>query len=143
MYIRCLLVALLVLTGIAPPAQADTGKWFDDAGIGWFPHWGLGTGRPADRVENSAYVYRNAEEFEAASRDWSAARMVDVARRMHASYLTVATLHSRLGYIRVWPSGIPGTVTTKRDYLGELITEATKHNIKVVVYITGDPLWWN
>ncbi len=143
MYIRCLLVALILLTGITPPAQAETGKWFDQAGIGWFPHWGLGTGRPADRVEGSAYVYRNAEEFEAASRDWSAARMVDVARRMHASYITISTLHSRLGYVRVWPSSIPGTVATRRDYLGELIAEATKHRIKVVVYVTGDPLWWN
>lgn len=145
------LACVLVLTGVAsaqsaaPPHDPGIGKWFDDASIGWFPHWGLGSGRPEDRVEGSGYVYRNAEEFERAAEaaGWSAATMVNVAKRMRASYISIATLHSRLGYLKIWPSDVPGSLETKRDFLGELIAEADRHGIKVVVYITGDPLWWN
>ncbi|GLZ29869.1 hypothetical protein Lesp02_20590 [Lentzea sp. NBRC 105346] len=144
--IRCLLAALLMLVAVpVPSVSAAEPTWFSKASIGWFPHWGLGTGRPADRVEGSNYVYRNAEEFERAAETagWSADRMVNVAKRMRASYITIASLHSRLGYVKIWPSGVPGSVATKRDFLGELIAAADRQGIKVVVYITGDPLWWN
>ncbi|WP_186763504.1 discoidin domain-containing protein [Lentzea tibetensis] len=142
-------LAVLLAATFTPPVEAEQatqhGSWFNTAGIGWFPHWGLGTGRPEDRVENSAYVYRNAEEFERATEQagWSADRMVDVAKRMRAGYISISSLHSRLGYLKIWPSGVPGSVATKRDFLGELVTAADKAGIKVVVYITGDPLWWN
>ncbi len=153
------LVSLLLTSGMALASEAsaeappshDPGlglslqNWFDKASIGWFPHWGLGTGRPEDRVEGSSYVYRNADEFERAAEaaGWNADNMVNVAKRMRASYISIASLHSRLGYLKIWPSGVPGSLSTKRDFLGELVAAADRQGIKVVVYITGDPLWWN
>jgi alpha-L-fucosidase len=53
----------------------------------------------------------------------------------------LATFHSRLGYARSWPSPIPGTCATKRDFLGELITAAHAKNIHVILYMTNDAQW--
>jgi hypothetical protein len=40
---------------------------------------------------------------------WSADCWVDEARKFGASYIVLATFHSRLGYARPWPSKIPGS----------------------------------
>ena len=57
----------------------------------------------------------------------------------------LATFHSRLGYARPWPSAIPGTCSTKRDFVAELATAAAKVNVgngqimHVILYMTDDP----
>ncbi|MGH1553131.1 hypothetical protein ACRAWF_17340 [Streptomyces sp. L7] len=40
-----------------------------------------------------------------------------------------------------WPSKIPGSCSTERDFLGELITAAKAKGMKVVLYMTDDPQW--
>jgi hypothetical protein len=103
-------------------------EWFTPAKIGLFVHWGLGT-TPG---------FQKVEDFDAAvaAGGWTARKWVDEAKRIRAGYITLASFHSCLGFIRPWRSAIPGTPTTSRDYLGELIREAHRENIKVVVYIT-------
>jgi alpha-L-fucosidase len=76
--------------------------------------------------------------FEAAATKggWSADKWVNLAVKLHAQYITLATFHTGLDHLRAWHSDIPGTPTTKRDFLGELVAAAHKKGIKVVVYIT-------
>ncbi len=66
---------------------------------------------------------------------------INEARKLHTQYLVLATFHSRLGYARPWPSKIPGSCSTKRDFLGELITAAKAKGMKVILYMTDDPQW--
>ncbi|WP_342354226.1 discoidin domain-containing protein [Streptomyces inhibens] len=65
------------------------------------------------------------------------------AGKLHAQYLVLASFHSRLGYARPWPSKIPGSCHTQRDFLGELITAAKAKGLKVILYMTDDPQWHN
>jgi hypothetical protein len=55
--------------------------------------------------------------------------------------VVLATFHSRLGYARPWPSQIPGSCSTKRDFLGELIAAAHAKGLRVILYMTDDPQW--
>ena len=59
-----------------------------------------------------------------------------------AKYLTICSFHSGGGYIKPWPSQVPGSECTKRDFYGELITRASQLGIKVIVYINCDPNVW-
>jgi alpha-L-fucosidase len=72
---------------------------------------------------------------------WTASYWVNEAVKLHEQYITLATFHSRLGYARPWPSQIPGSCSTTRDFLGELISAATPKGIRVILYITDDPQW--
>jgi F5/8 type C domain-containing protein len=65
------------------------------------------------------------------------------AQKLHASYLVLTTFHSRLGYARPWPSEIPGSCSTKRDFLGETIAAAKDEGMHVLLYMTDDPQWHN
>jgi alpha-L-fucosidase len=108
--------------------------WFTPAKVGLFMHWGMGTSPGFTTVE--------AFEEAVAAGGWSAQKWVKEAKKIHARYITLATFHTSLGRLRTWSSDIPGTLKTKRDYLGELIDAAHKDNIKVVVYFTtmsGNP----
>lgn len=112
-------------------------NWYKDARMGLFLHWGINTGNLhwAEHVPLYKTPAAFEEAFEAAG--WQAKKWIDAARRLHASYVTLAIFHCYLGYIKAWRSTIPGTYTTKRDILGELIAEAERYGIKVVVYIGG------
>lgn len=116
--------------------------WYRDARIGLFLHWGLRTGDyEADPFDDGTpYAYETVDDFEraAAASGWSARRWVDTARRLRAEYLTIATFHCDMGYLKIWPSRVPGSPCTKRDYLGELIDAAEEAGIRVVVYINWD-----
>lgn len=106
-------------------------QWFSSANTGLMVHWGLGTGNRADQIK-----YTSIADFEAATKSWSAAKWVNEAKKMRAKFITFASFHSCIGYLRAWNTSIPGTPHTNRDYLGELITAAHAENIKVIVYIT-------
>lgn len=108
--------------------EARLAAWFTPAKIGLFLHWGLGT----------APGFQTVADFDTAvaAAGWSARKWVDEAKRIRAGYITLASFHSHLGFIRPWRSAIPGTPTTGRDYLGELIKAAHDESIKVVVYMT-------
>ncbi|WP_128381863.1 alpha-L-fucosidase [Streptomyces cavernae] len=114
-----------------PPRQA----MLQNATAGLFLHWGMYT----------APKHYDCAEWEKAVTDggWTPDYWVDQARKLRASYIVLATFHSRLGYARPWPSKIPGTCSTERDILGELIKAAGKKGLKVILYMTDDPKWHN
>src|SRR5205085_1518554 len=70
---------------------------------------------------------------------WDANYWVKEAKKLHTQYIVLAAFHSRLGYARAWPSKIPGTCSTKRDYLGELLTAAHNGGLRLILYMTDDP----
>ncbi|MFI6560436.1 glycosyl hydrolase family 28 protein [Streptomyces sp. NPDC050534] len=100
---------------------------------GLFLHWGLRTA--------PAHTSCSAWEKDATDGGWTPDYWVNEARKLHTQYLVLASFHSRLGYARPWPSKIPGSCSTKRDFLGELITAAKAKGMKVILYMTDDPQW--
>jgi len=114
------------------------GNWHDNANVGLFVHWGINTGN--ENWAKGECLYNTFEDFETAvdNAGWNAKKWVDAARKIKADYITFAVFHSCLGYIKGWKSNIPGTHVTRRDFLGELLEEATRHNVRVVLYISGD-----
>lgn len=110
---------------------------FKNAGL--FIHWGVSTEN--ENWEQQIPKYSSFEEFEdyVNEGNWNPSKWINAARKIHATYMTLACFHGALGYMKAWKSKIPGTYTTKRDYLGELIAEGAKYGIKVVVYISAHP----
>jgi len=132
-----LLAAVLVALGGGRPAHADLTNPRQDflraSTAGLFLHWGM--------LTSPGYTSCSAWENAITSGGWSADYWVSEAQKLHASYLTLATFHSKLGYGRAWPSGIPGTCSTKRDFLGELIAAAHAAGMRVILYMTNDAQW--
>jgi alpha-L-fucosidase len=140
-------VLSLVLAGIgAPPAHAELFNprqaWMRDATAGLFLHWGLRT----TRSDPTAAPFKNTDcaawEAEVTNSGWSANKWVSAAQKLHAQYVVMANFHSRLGYARAWPSRIPGSCSTRRDFLGETIAAAKAKGLKVILYMTDDPQWY-
>ncbi len=100
---------------------------------GVFLHWGM--------LTSPGYTSCSAWENAITGGGWSAGYWVSEAQKLHAGYITLATFHSKLGYGRAWPSSIPGSCSTKRDFLGELITAAHAKDIHVILYMTNDAQW--
>lgn len=132
--ICALLTGLLVGVGTANaevhnPRQA----WLRASTAGLFLHWGMFT---APRHLDCAAWERDVTEG-----GWQPGYWVDEARKLGASYIVLATFHSRLGYARPWPSKIPGSCSTKRDLLGELVAAGKAKGVHVLLYMTDDPQW--
>ncbi|MFF0162049.1 glycosyl hydrolase family 28 protein [Streptomyces sp. NPDC005263] len=100
---------------------------------GLFLHWGLRT----------APAHTSCTDWEKDVTDggWNADYWVKEAQKLHTQYIVLASFHSRLGYARAWPSKIPGSCSTKRDFLGELVSAAKAKGLKVILYMTDDPQW--
>ncbi|WP_211369938.1 CBM35 domain-containing protein [Nonomuraea turkmeniaca] len=134
-----LLFALIVTLIVAPAARAEVEhprqQWLRDSTAGLFLHWGMFT---APRHLDCAAWERDVTEG-----GWTADYWVDEARKLGASYIVLATFHSRLGYARPWPSEIPGSCATKRDLLGELVTAGKAKDVRIILYMTDDPQWHN
>jgi alpha-L-fucosidase len=130
---------ILGLVLLVAPAQAELQHPRQDflrrSVGGLFLHWGLRT----------APQHTSCSDWESdvTSGGWSAAYWVNEAKKLHTQYLVLATFHSRLGYARPWPSAIPGSCRTSRDFLGELITAANAQGLRVILYMTDDPQWHN
>jgi alpha-L-fucosidase len=152
---RWALTRFAILTGVlslvlamigAPPAHAEVFNprqtWMRNATAGLFLHWGLrtDTGDPTQPQLGD----EDCAKWEAnvTNGGWSANKWIDAAKKLHAQYIVLATFHSRLGYARPWPSRIPGSCSTKRDFLGETIAAGKAAGIKVILYMTDDPQWW-
>jgi alpha-L-fucosidase len=139
-------LGVLLATVGAPPARAELFSprqaWMRDATAGLFLHWGLRT----TRTDPAAAPFRNTDcaawEAEVTGSGWSANKWVSAAQELHAQYLVLASFHSRLGYARPWPSRIPGSCSTRRDFLGETIAAAKAKGLKVILYMTDDPQWF-
>src|SRR5437764_5672091 len=111
-------LVLAVVAGLAgaPAAHGEVEhprqQWLRQSTAGLFLHWGMFT----------SPVHRDcaAWEHDVTAGGWTPDYWVDEARKLGASYIVLATFHSRLGYARPWPSQIPGSCSTGRDLLGEL-----------------------
>ncbi|MGW2813928.1 discoidin domain-containing protein [Streptomyces sp. NPDC001415] len=136
---RLLIVVALVLGALSfqAPARADLQNPRQDflraSTSGLFLHWG----------ERTAPAHTNcaAWESDVTAGGWTPDYWVNEAQKLHAQYLVLATFHSRLGYARPWPSKIPGSCATKRDFLGELIAAAKAKGLRTILYMTDDPQW--
>ena len=136
------LAALALVTGIAAiaarPAQAELfhprQHWLRASTAGLFLHWGMRTSPALHQLQPRG---RTTSPTAAGTPDY----WVHEAQKLHAQYIVLATFHSRLGYARPWPSKIPGSCSTKRDFLGELIAAADAQGLKVILYMTDDPQW--
>ncbi len=140
-FAAALLVATGTLVAIAPTPAAHAElthprqEFLRSSTAGLFLHWGMRTA-PA---HTSCSAWENA----VTSGGWNPNYWVDEAIKLHTQYLVFASFHSRLGYARAWPSSIPGSCRTTRDFLGETITAATAKGLKVILYMTDDPQWYN
>ncbi|MEV1172485.1 CBM35 domain-containing protein [Nonomuraea sp. NPDC049784] len=136
--VAALVLAVIVSLGTAPAGaeiQHPRQQWLRDSTAGLFLHWGMFT---APRHLDCA-----AWEGDVTGGGWSPDYWVDEARKLGASYIVLAAFHSRLGYARPWPSEIPGSCSTKRDFLGELVTAGKAKDVRVMLYMTDDPQWHN
>jgi alpha-L-fucosidase len=135
-----LLTAALLVVGLSPATasaelQHPRQDWLRASTAGVFLHWGMRT--------SPGYTSCSAWEAAVTNGGWSADYWINEAKKLHAQYVVLASFHSRLGYARAWPSSVPGSCSTKRDFLGELITAGKAQNIKVINYMTDDPQWHN
>jgi alpha-L-fucosidase len=134
-----ILTAIVAAAGLvtAPAASAEVQHprqdWLRDAQAGLFLHWGMRT--------SPGYTSCSAWESAVTNGGWTPQYWVNEAKKLHSQYLVFASFHSRLGYARAYPSKIPGSCATKRDFLGELIKAAGAGGVKVLVYMTDDPQW--
>ncbi|MEI5101276.1 alpha-L-fucosidase [Streptomyces sp. PmtG] len=117
----------------APVADPPRQTTLRDATAGLFLHWGMFT----------SPRHYDCRQWEKAVTDggWTPDYWVDEAKKLKASYIVLATFHSRLGYAPPWPSTIPGSCSTRRDFLGELIEAGRAKGVKTILYMTDDPKW--
>lgn len=134
-----LTLSLVAALFSAAPAGAEVQhprqQWMRDSTAGLFLHWGMFT---APRHTDCA-----AWERDVTDGGWTADYWIDEAKKLRASYIVLATFHSRLGYARPWPSQIPGSCSTKRDFLGELVDAGKAKGVHILLYMTDDPQWHN
>ncbi|MCO1578550.1 discoidin domain-containing protein [Crossiella sp. SN42] len=132
------LFSVLALLGLGvTPAAAEVvhprQDWLRAATAGLFLHWGMRT--------SPGYTSCSAWENAITAGGWSPDYWITEARKLHAQYLVLASFHSRLGYGKAWPSKVPGSCATKRDFVRELLDAADKRDMKVIMYMTDDPQW--
>jgi hypothetical protein len=128
------------ISGIgAPAAHAEVEnprqQWMRAATAGIFLHWGMFT----------SPIHKDCASWEhdVTAGGWTPDYWINEAGKLGASYVVLTTFHSRLGYAKPWPSQIPGSCSTQRDFLGELINAGKAKNVKVLLYMTDDPQWHN
>jgi alpha-L-fucosidase len=102
---------------------------------GLFIHWGERT--------SPQHTSCGAWESDVLGGGWNANYWVQEAKKLHVQYLVLATFHSRLGYARPWPSAIPGSCSTKHDFVRDLIDATNAAGMKTILYMTDDPQWFN
>src|SRR6266540_5641714 len=130
----------LVLTmSLVNPARADLQNprqaFLRSSVGGLFLHWGERT--------FPQHTSCSAWERDVTDGGWTPDYWVTEAKKLHLQYLVLATFHSRLGYARPWPSAIPGSCRTTRDFLGETIAASKAAGMRTILYMTDDPQWWN
>ena len=135
--VAVLFVAASLLSPVPAAAELEHPRqqFLRDAQAGLFIHWGLRTA--------PQHTSCSAWENDVTAGGWNAQYWVNEARKLHAQYIVLATFHSRLGYARPWPSAIPGSCRTNRDFLGELVSATNAAGMRTVLYMTDDPQWWN
>jgi len=79
---------------------------------------GTPSGKAASLTPSMADAFAWPTGWQQFNGGWNANYWIDEALKLHAQYVVLASFHSRLGYARAWPSQIPGTCSTHRDFLG-------------------------
>jgi hypothetical protein len=137
--LTCLAAVFVLLASLVTPANGELyhprQDWLRASTAGLFLHWGMFT---APRHTDCA-----AWEHDVTAGGWTPGYWIDEATKLGASYVVLTTFHSRLGYARPWPSKIPGSCSTQRDFLGELIAAGQAKGVRVMLYMTDDPQWHN
>ncbi|MEU4247734.1 alpha-L-fucosidase [Amycolatopsis sp. NPDC026612] len=137
--LACLAAVIALAASLVSPANAELyhprQDWLRASTAGLFLHWGMFT---APRHTDCA-----AWERDVTDGGWTPGYWIDEATKLGASYVVLTTFHSRLGYARPWPSKIPGSCSTQRDFLGELIAAGRAKGVRVMLYMTDDPQWHN
>ncbi|SFT06757.1 alpha-L-fucosidase [Paenibacillus sp. BC26] len=117
-------------------------QWYRDARIGLFLHWGMHTGEHKTDPfgPDFRYIYETVDAFDQAVEEagWNAQRWVSTAVKLRAKYITLATFHCQQGYLKIWQSDVPGSRSTGRDYLREMLDAAEAEGIRIIVYINRD-----
>src|SRR2546423_2467581 len=131
--VLAVVAGLTSAVGAGAEVEHPRQEWLRKSTAGLFLHWGMFT---APMHQDCA-----AWERDVTGGGWNADYWVDEARKLGASYIVLATFHSRLGYARPWPSAIPGSCATKRDLLGELVNAGKAKGVRVILYMTDDPQW--
>jgi hypothetical protein len=133
----CAAIILVLTASFCGAASAEVEHprqaWLRASTAGLFLHWGMFT----EPTHHDCASW----EHDVTAGGWNADYWVDEARKLGASYIVLATFHSRLGYARPWPSAIPGSCATQRDLLGELINAGKAKGVRVLLYMTDDPQW--
>jgi alpha-L-fucosidase len=133
------LVAASLAIATPPATQADLQNPRQDflrgAQGGLFIHWGERT--------SPQHTSCSAWESDVLGGGWNATYWVNEAKKLHVQYIVLATFHSRLGYARPWPSSIPGSCSTKHDFVRDLINATNAAGMKTILYMTDDPQWFN
>ena len=116
-------------------------KWYAPGRIGLFYHWGFFTngGQTETGGNYSPLTYKNAEEFEAAapSPEIVAKNMVGTARKFGAKYINFTCFHGAGGFAVMFPTKQPEfLLKTNKDYVGALIEECARHEIKPMFYLS-------
>ncbi|HCT76335.1 MAG TPA: alpha-L-fucosidase [Micromonosporaceae bacterium] len=130
-----LVASLLGASAANAEVEHPRQEWLRSSTAGLFLHWGMFT---APRHLDCAQWERDVTDG-----GWTPDYWVDEARKLGASYIVLATFHSRLGYARPWPSRIPGSCATERDILGELVRAGKAKDVRIILYMTDDPQWHN
>ena len=116
-------------------------RWYAPGRLGLFYHWGFFTGGGQTEPGNnySPMIYKNAAEFEAAAPEPEivAANMVSAARKFGAKYINFTCFHGASGFAVMFPTRQPEfLLKTSRDYVGALIEECARHDIKPMFYLS-------
>jgi alpha-L-fucosidase len=131
--------ALILSMSLVSPAKAELQHprqaFLRNSIAGLFLHWGERT--------SPQHTSCSAWESDVTNGGWTPNYWVTEAQKLHVQYIVLATFHSRLGYARPYPSAIPGSCRTTRDFEGELINAADAAGLKVISYVTDDPQWHN
>ena len=126
-------------------------RWYAPGRVGLFYHWGLFTGGgcsgPADwgPAWNQPLAHPTVEALErdAVDPDAIARNMVETAAYVGARYIIYTVFHTDSHYCPMYPSAVVGFVArTTRDYLGALLRECARREIKAILYFpTGTGNW--
>jgi hypothetical protein len=136
-----LLTGLLSLLGALPTFSQENPKaeeWFTPARFGMFYSWGMFTGGGSSTTGSKKLPYfETADAFEKAvgSPKVFAQNLVGLTQKVGAKYFIITLMHSCERHMVIYPTQLPYfTQKTKKDYLGALIQEAHKKNIRIICY---------
>jgi hypothetical protein len=116
-------------------------QWYGRARFGLFYHWGQRTGG-GDSSSHSwggrPYKHPTIEAFEAAAGEPAdvAKNLVGYARTVGARYIIQTVYHTCDRFAVMYPTKVSAfRVKTRRDYIGAILDEAARRDIRVLLYV--------